>query len=109
MSANSDNESRFSDRADDNRKRAKKEHDNSEIILLLTYASKEAAQCMTTAAAFVLQLFVITPTAMCLFDGPVADSISHEFVNKLDNLPDLNTMFGQFCRHAIYRRILKLQ
>ena len=96
MSADSDDGSRFSDRADDNRKRAKKDHDNHEMILLLTYDSRYAAQCVTTAAAFVVQMFAITPTAMRLFENHVTDPIPHDIVEKFSDLPDLNTMFGQF-------------
>ena len=69
MNANnqSDNDSRFSDTTEDNCKRAKKEQDFPEAIVVLTYASKKAAQCMTTAATFVLQLHAMTPTPMRLF------------------------------------------
>ena len=64
------------------------------LMIVLTYASKKASQYMTTAATFTLQLHVLAPTSLRLFDGPITNQISNDFVEKLEDLPDLNTMFG---------------
>ena len=79
----SDDDSRSSDTVDDNRKRAKKGQDCPGVIVVLTYASKKAAQCMRTDTTFAPQLYVVEPTSLRLFGGLVTDQLSNDFIEKL--------------------------
>ena len=49
---------------------------------------------MTTAAAFALQLHIAASTLLRLFGCLVTDKLSNDFIEKLKDLPDPNTMFG---------------
>ena len=47
-------------------------------MVVLTYASNKVAQYMPTAANVALQLYVLAPTPLHLFDGLVTDQLPND-------------------------------